>query len=81
MGNTRWETDYTSKPSNDYGYPLPVRIVWETVPPTDTNHFYLLEPPVGDFIHLREWFPTQPEIKGDKVWVSSNHISMIVIDN
>jgi hypothetical protein len=76
--------------SEQYGYPLKVRVDFTLLARSVYhsriwNYFYLLEPPVGSFVHLE--FRRGPSIgfvhenNGKRVWINSDAIDSILIDN
>lgn len=68
--------------SEQYSYPLPVTIAWtgRDFQSSLWKYYYLLEPPTGNFIHLK--FRSSKELKTeaqDVFWVNSEAISTIAI--
>ena len=69
--------------SQSYGYPIPVEVVWAGSRPMDWNHFNLIEPPIGEFVHLsfRPDGPWKPKKTYPPFWVNANEIRLIVFDS
>jgi hypothetical protein len=82
------DTDFVTQ-SEQYGYPLKVYVDFNLVARSEYhgriwNYFYLMEPPVGSFTHL-EFRPSfnglVHEKNGKRVWINSEAIDSILIDN